>query len=136
MTSDAEYRAKYTQKRAERRKRSGRQRRRSPVAPMRSRALALFGGRCARCWFADHRALQIDHVAGGGRQDTRSRWSRAYYNRVLRSAEAKDGRYQLLCANCNWIKRYEEGSVGGAITAVKPPAETASQLLLSMGEGT
>ena len=28
--------------------------------------------------------------------------------RVLRSVAENEGRYQLLCANCNWIKRYEK----------------------------
>lgn len=69
--------------------------------------VAFLGGRCARCGFEDPRALQIDHVHGGGvREIKRLGGNRSkFYARILETPE----RYQLLCANCNWIKRVEQG---------------------------
>jgi len=31
-----------------------------------------------------------------------------HYKLVLQSVQNKENKYQLLCANCNWIKRYED----------------------------
>lgn len=68
--------------------------------------LALFGNKCKKCGFGDWRALQIDHINGGGRKDRKKDGynSRIFYKRVLKNPEG----FQLLCANCNWIKRYEK----------------------------
>lgn len=63
-----------------------------------------------RCGFADVRALQIDHVLGGGVREIRSGIGyHTYYLRVIESVALREGKYQLLCANCNWIKRAEQG---------------------------
>jgi hypothetical protein len=83
-------------------------------------AVEALGGRCncalVACWhkgpcsIADHRILQFDHIKGGGNQEAllsinggpkRSR----YYRRVIESNRSGEGKYQLLCANCNWMKR-------------------------------
>lgn len=61
------------------------------------------GGKCVRCGFSDIRALQIDHIHGGGRNEIQRMGWPAYYKKVLDASEG----YQLLCANCNWIKRSE-----------------------------
>lgn len=71
--------------------------------------LLKLGGKCCRCGFSDLRALQIDHIDGGGVHHLKSMGngnSNDYHNEVRLN---KDGKYQLLCANCNWIKRYEKG---------------------------
>ena len=64
------------------------------------------GGKCCHCGFdRDERALQIDHVHGGGNQERQQlKSTRALYRKVLADVA---GLYQLLCANCNWIKRHE-----------------------------
>lgn len=68
----------------------------------------LLGNKCIHCGFNDIRALQIDHINGGGVKELRSTGNRCvYYNRVLKSVQDGDNKYQLLCANCNWIKRHE-----------------------------
>lgn len=59
----------------------------------------------------DYRCLQIDHVKSDGSQE-RCRGTAYYYRNLIkfyksRSKEAKR-KYQLLCANCNWIKRTEK----------------------------
>ena len=69
----------------------------------------LHGGRCSRCGFSDTRALQIDHVNGGGVQELRRLGYKEFLWRVVDPAFSKD--YQVLCANCNWIKRDENREV-------------------------
>jgi hypothetical protein len=79
---------------------------------LRRRINEKYGGRCAQCGFLDVRALHIDHVHGGGRKeylDGRG-GGMSYYYRVL---EDQTGTYQLLCANCNAIKRIEQKEAGG-----------------------
>ena len=63
------------------------------------------GRKCVGCGFDDIRALQIDHINGGGNKDRRSTTPINYLLRVIKDTEQQ---YQILCANCNWIKRYEE----------------------------
>mgnify|MGYP001576290723 CR=1 FL=1 len=73
---------------------------------LRAAVLESFGNKCDKCGFSDKRALQIDHVNGGGNIELRIelRNTMKYLKKVLAD---KTGMYQLLCANCNWIKRAE-----------------------------
>lgn len=80
--------------------------RRVKTRAARAAVLAAFGSKCARCGYADVRALQIDHIAGDGYQEKSG--TGQYYRRLLRDFEQTLRRYQLLCANCNWIKREED----------------------------
>jgi hypothetical protein len=75
----------------------------------RAQAIEKLGGKCCRCGFTDIRALQFDHVHGGGRKDIQSTYPMAHLNDVLKDTS---GKFQLLCANCNWIKRHENGEHG------------------------
>lgn len=50
----------------------------------------------------DIRCLQIDHVNGGGVKEVKAL---SYTVRLKMYLEDITGKYQLLCANCNWIKR-------------------------------
>jgi hypothetical protein len=72
------------------------------------RIFELLGRKCNNCNFSDWRALQIDHVKGNGKQD-RLKFgdSGSYYLHILKEIEKGSKEYQLLCANCNWIKRWE-----------------------------
>lgn len=74
----------------------------------RMEALDLLGGPlCKRCGFADIRALQIDHVNGGGVKEHRAvGWGHGV-NRLVIADSDRLLKYQVLCANCNWIKRFE-----------------------------
>ncbi len=72
---------------------------------LRNRVIEMLGARCVRCGFTDRRALQIDHPDGGGTAEYRELGNGRVYRNVL----CDPSRYQLLCANCNWIKRAEEG---------------------------
>lgn len=71
--------------------------------------IALLGGKCNRCGFSDIRVLQVDHINGGGRQEfIKVRTSGGAYDRyILNEIINGSTKYQLLCANCNWIKRHE-----------------------------
>lgn len=81
------------------------------VSKLRNKILDMFGRKCMWCGFSDVRALQVDHKNGGGRDDVSSFKSRySYYKHVLKVGAKK---YQLLCANCNWIKRVERGESRG-----------------------
>jgi hypothetical protein len=53
----------------------------------------------------DTRCLQIDHVKGNGAQARKhsSEHGTVFYRKVLTTVPGEE--YQLLCANCNWIKR-------------------------------
>jgi len=77
----------------------------------RKRLVDLLGGKCARCGFSDYRALQIDHKNGGGRKETLVRGNIQMYLRYLKSPEEAKLHLQVLCANCNWIKRVENKEV-------------------------
>ncbi len=70
--------------------------------------LQLLGGKCIKCGFEDFRALQIDHIHGGGRKEERELGSNAAIHRKILNMEHPETEYQCLCANCNWIKREED----------------------------
>jgi hypothetical protein len=74
---------------------------------VRAAAVSAMGGACRQCGFSDARALQIDHVTTCGASSRNATLVICY--EVLRG-ENLDA-YQLLCANCNWIKRYEADEV-------------------------
>jgi len=68
------------------------------------------GGKCVKCGFSDWRALQIDHINGGGKKEIETKWKSSHkLYRYIRDAPIEEIKkeYQLLCANCNCIKRYE-----------------------------
>lgn len=82
---------------------------------LRDKIIELLGGKCSNLNCAviggmtDWRALQIDHVNGGGNIEKQKyqRSMYSYYKHILEQIKDGSKDYQLLCANCNWIKRYE-----------------------------
>jgi hypothetical protein len=72
---------------------------------LRTRVLAKYGDKCAKCSFDDKRALELDHIEGRGKAERRA----TSHDRSTWLLEALriDGKYQLLCANCNRIKQWE-----------------------------
>ena len=72
--------------------------------------IQLLGGRCQECGFSDVRALQIDHVNGGGRQERlkHNGCSPQYYKMIYQKIQEGSLDYQVLCANCNTIKEFEK----------------------------
>jgi len=82
-------------------------RHKAKVASLKEQIYDKHGHGCCRCGYADKRALQIDHIFGGGTKERAVVKSTVtYLKKVLAD---KTGLYQILCANCNWIKRAEKG---------------------------
>ena len=76
----------------------------------RQMTLDLLGGKCAICGFDDPRALQVDHINGGGNQERIAlKNPNAYRLYKLVEADVNHEKYQVLCANHNMIKRIENG---------------------------
>lgn len=74
---------------------------------LRADAIEKYGGKCASCGFSDWRALHFDHVNGGGAAERRlAAGSKQSYLRLILNDIA--GKFQLLCSNCNMIKRCEK----------------------------
>ena len=74
------------------------------------RLYAVLGGAaCRRCSFSDRRALQIDHVDGNGNSHRKEYPIGS--TRFYRYVEEHPAEFQILCANCNWIKRSENREV-------------------------
>ena len=68
------------------------------------------GVKCKRCGFSDLRALTIDHIDGNGNQHRKSigRNSGCTFYRWLKQQAYPEG-FQVLCMNCQFIKRFEKG---------------------------
>jgi hypothetical protein len=75
---------------------------------IRKAVIAKLGGKCAHCGYdKDIRALALDHVNGDGAQHRKEqKQPNKYYKDMLDDTE---GRYQILCFNCNEIKKHEDG---------------------------
>ena len=78
----------------------------------REEIFSLLGGKCVNPYNLNHgdfindiRCLQIDHIFGNGYQH-RKKYEKIYryYKTILEEIKAGSKDYQLLCANCNWIK--------------------------------
>ena len=79
----------------------------------RAQVIQRFGGKCVFCGFNDARALQVDHKSGGGAKELRRFGDNYAYDVYLLSLSELDlqRNYQLLCANCNWIKRVDKSEL-------------------------
>lgn len=82
--------------------------------------LDKLGRKCVKCGFSDERALQVDHIKGNGREELRRLGHRKFAKKVLADKQGEE--YQILCANCNTIKKvvnrevyrkYESERTGG-----------------------
>lgn len=72
----------------------------------------ILGDKCSKCSFKDKRALQIDHVNGGGGKEKNGVKRETAITKKLKNIKENPLNYQILCANCNWIKRFENGETG------------------------
>jgi len=64
--------------------------------------------KCTRCSFSDLRALTIDHINGGGSEHRKQlgiRGGTQFYRWIKNNDYPKE--FQILCMNCQWIKRHE-----------------------------
>jgi hypothetical protein len=84
----------------------------------RERILKLLGGRCANPydllhpdWCNDIRILHIDHINGGGCKARKRESQTLYFERIYQEIVNGSKEYQLLCPNCNWLKRLLENEL-------------------------
>lgn len=87
--------------------------------------IAYLGSKCScpvdNCWHdgpcnvKDIRCLQLDHINGGGCQESKVAGPAAMIDRYYRSPDLAKFRLQVLCANCNWVKRYVRKEVSGGV---------------------
>lgn len=70
----------------------------------RLKAIELLGNKCINCGESDWRCLQFDHINGGGTKE-HSKICRSKFLHNIINGTRRD--IQLLCANCNWKKKYE-----------------------------
>lgn len=69
--------------------------------------MELLGGPfCKSCGYTDMRALQFDHIDGSGRIDRKKYGGQP--TKVWARIKKETHLFQVLCANCNSIKRHEE----------------------------
>ena len=87
---------------------------------MKEEVYKLLGNKCSNpfnighgTFLTDIRCLQIDHINGGG---SHQKTHGPVYSVILREIKAGSKEYQLLCANCNWIKRHEKGENGNHVS--------------------
>ena len=71
---------------------------------LKNEIFVLLGDKCAwpDCEWTDRRALQVDHIAGGGSKERKTTGMHKLYRQIRDNPIG----YQLLCANHNWIKRH------------------------------
>ena len=85
---------------------------RDHVRILRSKVVEFLGGKCVKCGYSDKRALQIDHVNGDGYLERKKKSNVVrYLADVIVDIYIHGGRYQLLCANCNIIKKFENNEM-------------------------
>ncbi|AMM23207.1 hypothetical protein [Variovorax sp. PAMC 28711] len=83
----------------------------------REQLFEMYGHVCMRCGFSDKRALTLDHIKNNGNVERAELGERGVYRRA--KASHQPGDYQILCMNCQFIKRTE------AATAWRILKETA-----------
>lgn len=104
---DKDYQKKYHLAHKEEENKRDRAYNRDKTKEYKSNIFNILGMKCVWCGFDDIRALQIDHVKGGGIKERKYESSRGYYKNILMKVLQGSKDYQILCANCNQIKRIE-----------------------------
>jgi len=90
------------------------------ILKLRKKVIAILGGHCSQCDWDDERALQIDHKNGSGSSERKKIGAgRTFYKKVLNDPSP----YQLLCANHNSIKKFEEQEFGTRTHIRKIPGD-------------
>jgi len=72
---------------------------------LKDKVFSAYGAVCVLCGFADRRALTLDHVLNNGAEERKAIGERGVYRRALEPQHKAE--YQVLCMNCQFIKRVE-----------------------------
>lgn len=70
----------------------------------RQKVLDAYGCKCNHCGYDKHLALEIDHIFNDGKEERKEKKIKDFYRFLIANNFPKD-RYQLLCANCNYLKQ-------------------------------
>jgi hypothetical protein len=85
--------------------------RREQRASLKREVISQYSGgssKCVRCGSSDVRVLTLDHVNGDGYSERKSRGAGdILYNYLKKNGFPDKDRYQVLCWNCQWVKRAE-----------------------------
>ena len=75
--------------------------------------------KCNSCGFSDIRALSIDHIKGNGNKHRKAIGHMDFYQWIKKNNFPKG--FQVLCFNCQWIKRVQNNEVnrGGYVLKKK-----------------
>ena len=60
---------------------------------------------CIQCGYSNQGALQIDHINGGGSEHRRQITGPSKYYQEILADPLIEEHYQILCANCNQLKK-------------------------------
>lgn len=74
---------------------------------MRAEVLEKLGNKCVECGERDRRVLQIDHIDGGGGKEQKTITGNRYKYYLEHDCEG----LQILCANCNQLKKIKKREV-------------------------
>lgn len=101
----AEWNAKWRKEHPEEARKYNREYQHKLRQRVRQEAVAHYGGKCAKCGITDYRILQIDHINNNGYRHRKEIKTGLFPMWLKKHGYPKD--YQILCCNCNWIKRFE-----------------------------
>jgi len=79
---------------------------RKAKAREREKLFEIYGHECAICGFSDKRALTLDHRLNNGSDERKLLGERGVYRKA--KAVFSPDEYQILCMNCQFIKRVED----------------------------
>ena len=79
----------------------------------RFKLIEVLGNICIQRGFSDRRALQLDHKNGGGTQEySKFGGHDKMISHYIKNIEDAKDKLQVMCANCNLIKKYSNNEFG------------------------
>jgi hypothetical protein len=73
---------------------------------LREKTIIILGGKCVICGFNNFKALQISQINENITYKGKYNEKQKFYKYVIQSVDNGNCEFQLICANCNSIKRY------------------------------
>ena len=78
----------------------------------REKIFSILGGKkCVECGFSDERALAFDHIHNDGNLDRNFNRNSISLPKYAKNIELTKNKLQVMCFNCNSIKRYISGDL-------------------------
>ena len=72
--------------------------------------VSMMGGECTGCGLTEISLLTVDHIDNDGYKTKNRQKGMSFYRKILRGTVSSD-RLQLLCYNCNNVKRVNGGAL-------------------------